>query len=67
MTKTKKPSYYRLGNKYVACNRSARRMFEKKKIEYIDVKAVLGMKSIADIKKKGVTIEKINTTKKENK
>jgi len=67
MSKTKKANYYKVGNKYVACNRAAKRLFEKKGIEYIDVKSVLRMRSIANIAKKGVTIEKDDTIKKETK
>tara|TARA_Y100001938_G_C8083160_1_gene430357 strand:+ start:630 stop:779 length:150 start_codon:yes stop_codon:yes gene_type:complete len=30
-----KPAYYKMGSKYVALNRAARKMFKKKGIDYI--------------------------------
>ena len=33
--KNKKPAYYKIGNRYVALNRHARKMFKKEGIDYI--------------------------------
>ena len=45
------------GDKYVALNRHAKKMFKKKGIEYIDGKAVARLRELINFKK-GVTNEK---------
>lgn len=46
---SKKPEYYKMGDKYVALNRSAKRMFKKQGIPYL-TKEFINIKSIIDNK-----------------
>ena len=49
------------GNKYVACNGPARRMFKKKGIKYLDSRMIITIDSL--LKNKGVKDENDDQTK----
>ena len=60
MSKKKNPSYYRLRNgKYVALNGAARRLFKRKKLDYIDPKSPKSLMDIVgQLKKKQIIKDK---------